>query len=123
MIRRPSAASKLSGGRGSSLSIPSAKPQSGGLARHGMQDLAEIAAVEMLNLKKGGVLAPRLVDAETFRDTERRGAFERPEQAGAGHREIRFRCPAFELRRAQKEAPGMRVIDPLKHNPLSERLG
>src|SRR2546423_9063485 len=84
MIRRPSASSKLSGGNGSIRFIPLAQPQAGGLARDRVQDLAEIAVIEMLDFEKGGVFPRRLVGAEILYDAERRGAFERPEEAGAG---------------------------------------
>src|SRR5947207_3701134 len=121
MIRRPSASSKLSGGNGSIWFIPLAQPQAGGLARDRVQDLAEIAVIEMLDFEKGGVFPRRLVGAEILDDAERRGAFERPEEAGAGRRKIGLRHPMRELCRIDEKAAGMRVIDPLKHEPLPPR--
>ena len=53
-------------------------------------------------------------------DAERRGAFERPEKAGAGARKIGLRRPMRELCRIDEKAAGMRVIDPLKHEPLAQ---
>src|SRR5204862_3195416 len=120
MIRRPSASSKLSGGNGSIRFIPLAQPQAGGLARDRVQDLAEIAVIEMLDFEKGGVFPRRLVGAEILDDAERRGAFERPEEAGAGRRRTGLRAPMREPRRMAEKAPGMRVIDPLKHEPLAQ---
>src|SRR5438045_9445530 len=120
MIRRPSASSKLSGGNGSIWLIPLAQPQAGRLAGDRVQDLAEIAVIEMLDFEKGGVFPRRLVGAEILDDAERRGAFERPEEAGAGRRKIGLRRPIRGLRRTDQKPPGRRVIDPLKHQPLTQ---
>ena len=75
----------------------------------------------MFDLEKGGVFPGRLVGAEILHDPERRRAFQRPEQARARNREIGLRGPARELRRIQEKTTRMRVVDPLKGNPLAER--
>src|SRR5436853_7407341 len=118
MIRRPSASSKLSGGNGSIRFIPLAQPQAGGLARDRVQDLAEIAVIEMLDFEKGGVFPRRLVGAEILDDAERRGAFERPEEAGAGRRKIGLRRPMRELCSIDEKGGGNRVCDPLEHDTI-----
>src|SRR5204862_8248367 len=84
------------------------------------QDLAEIAVIEMPDCEKGGVSARRLVGAEILDDAERRRAFERPEKAGAGARKNGLRRPMRELCRIDEKAAGMRVIDPLKHEPPAQ---
>src|SRR5256885_11019699 len=119
MIRRPSASSKLSGGNGSIRFIPLAQPQAGGLARDRVQDLAEIAVIEMLDFEKGGVFPRRLVGAEILDDAERRGAFERPEEAGAGGPKNGLRPPKRQLCPLDEKAAGMPAIHPLKHEPAA----
>src|SRR5438046_9827206 len=107
MVRRPSASSELSGGNGSIRFIPLAQPQAGRLAGDRVQDLAEIAVIEMLDFEKGGVFPRRLVGAEILDDAERRGAFERPEEAATGRSKIGLRRPMRELCRIDEEEAGM----------------
>src|SRR5207253_6312082 len=90
------------------------------LARYRLEDLAEVPPVEMLDLEKSGVFPGRLVGAEMLHDAERRGAFERSEQARARHREIGLLRPARQLGGRQEETARMRVVDPLEGDPLAE---
>src|SRR5256885_15497476 len=112
MIRRPSASSKLSGGNGSIRFIPLAQPQAGGLARDRVQDLAEIAVIEMLDFEKGGVFPRRLVGAEILDDGERRGAFERPGEAAGGRRKMRRGRPMSAAGRTDGKGSRKRGVPP-----------
>src|SRR5207237_9773244 len=100
-----------------------AAAQGRGIAGEPLKELAEIAPVEMFDLEKAGVFPGRLVGAEILHDPERRRAFEGAEQPRARHREIRLIDPARELGGGQEETARMRVVDPLKGNPLAEERG
>src|SRR6202035_2385533 len=98
-------ASTASGG------IASVPAHAHGLAGDRRQPPAEIAPVEMLDFQKSGVFPGRLIGPEMPHDAKGRSAFEGAAKGRARDREIGLGCPARELRRIEKKASGMRVVD------------
>src|SRR5277367_6420405 len=100
----------------------SGPPPGHGLAGDRMDRPTEISSVKMFNFEKSGVFPGRLVSAKGLHDPERRGAFERPPETGAGNREVGLRSPVRKLRCGQKKTARMRIVDALERDAPAERL-